>query len=131
MARPNINVTVGGVKHATSQYKTIVLKENQAFGLSSANTKYVIKFDYDLGGETITVPDGCILEFDGGSVTNGTLTLKSDTIVIDALHSVSTATTRPSIKHKGFQTFDLTLGIPLWWNGTAWVDAAGNEPSNT
>ena len=131
MARPNVNVVVGGVKRASSQYKTVVLKENQAFGLSSANTRYVIKFDYDLGGETITVPDGCILEFDGGSVANGTLTLKNDTIVIDALHSVSTSTTRPSIKHKGFQTFDLTLGIPLWWNGTAWVDATGNEPSNT
>ena len=24
--------------------------------------------------------------------------------------------------------FDATLGKPIWWNGTGWVDAAGADP---
>jgi len=25
----------------------------------------------------------------------------------------------------GYPYFDTTLGIPIWWNGTGWVDATG------
>lgn len=63
---PNVPVT----------YKTIILKKNLVNGvntltqemMSAANTKYVIKYDYVLG-EDIDVPDNCILEFDGGSIS--------------------------------------------------------------
>ena len=41
--------------------------------VSQANTIYVIQYDYDLNGQAITLPAGCVLEFDGGSVKNGTL----------------------------------------------------------
>lgn len=41
--------------------------------LSKANTRYIIQYDYDLDGETITVPEGCTLDFQGGSFNNGTL----------------------------------------------------------
>ncbi|MDW7690354.1 hypothetical protein R9C00_23660 [Flammeovirgaceae bacterium SG7u.111] len=27
----------------------------------------------------------------------------------------------------GFMFFDRTLNIPIWWNGSKWVDASGNE----
>lgn len=27
----------------------------------------------------------------------------------------------------GFQYFDTTLGKPIWWNGTGWVDATGSN----
>lgn len=27
--------------------------------------------------------------------------------------------------YRGFQYFDTTLGKPIWWSGTAWVDATG------
>ena len=37
------------------------------------NTIYVIRYDYCLGGETIEVPEGCVLEFDGGSLRNGSI----------------------------------------------------------
>lgn len=63
---PNVPVT----------YKTIILKKNLVNGvntltqemMSAINTKYVIKYDYMLG-EDITVPENCILEFDGGSIS--------------------------------------------------------------
>lgn len=41
--------------------------------VNTTNTIYHIQYDYDLNGETITIPAGCVLEFDGGSLKNGTL----------------------------------------------------------
>ena len=66
---PNVPVT----------YKTIILKKNLVNGvntltqdmMSVANTKYMIKYNYTLG-EDITIPENCILEFDGGSIVNST-----------------------------------------------------------
>ena len=72
---PNVPVT----------YKTIILKKNLVNGvntltqemISTTNTKYVIKYDFTLG-ENITVPDNCILEFDGGSILANS---SNDTII--------------------------------------------------
>ena len=41
--------------------------------MSKANTRYIIQYDYDLDGETIMVPEGCTLDFQGGSLGNGTI----------------------------------------------------------
>lgn len=68
-ANPNVPVT----------YKTVILKKNLVNGvntliqemMSTTNTKYVIKYNYILG-ENITIPENCILEFDGGSIVNST-----------------------------------------------------------
>ena len=46
--------------------------------VNTANTIYHIQYDYDLNGQTITLPAGCVLEFDGGSVKNGTLKINRD-----------------------------------------------------
>lgn len=48
--------------------------------VNTANTIYHIQYDYDLNGQTITLPAGCVLEFDGGSVKNGTI-IGQNTIV--------------------------------------------------
>ena len=41
--------------------------------MATENTSYVIQADYDLKGATINIPDGCVLQFDGGSLRNGCL----------------------------------------------------------
>lgn len=41
--------------------------------LPSANTIYIIQYNYDLNGATINVPGNCTLDFQGGSLGNGTL----------------------------------------------------------
>lgn len=41
--------------------------------LNLSNTIYEIRYDFDLGGETIEMKEGCILKFNGGSLNNGTL----------------------------------------------------------
>ena len=66
---PNVPVT----------YKTVILKKNLVNGVNTLtqeminqiNTKYIIKYNYTLG-ENITIPENCILEFDGGSIANST-----------------------------------------------------------
>lgn len=41
-------------------------------------------------------------------------------------YSVATITSgRPTGISIGFQFFDTTLGKPIWWNGSKWVDSAG------
>lgn len=37
------------------------------------NIIYIIQYDYDLNGQTIKVPSGSILKFEGGSLSNGVL----------------------------------------------------------
>lgn len=32
---------------------------------------------------------------------------------------------RPSVSSVGSQYFDTTLGIPIWWNGSTWVNSSG------
>lgn len=41
--------------------------------INSANTVYIIQYDYDLLGASIQVPAGSVLQFDGGSLSNGTI----------------------------------------------------------
>ena len=41
--------------------------------IGNANTRYIIQYDYDLNGQTINVPEGCMLDFQGGSLKNGTI----------------------------------------------------------
>lgn len=71
----NVNINVSGPTLAAAKYKTVVLKDNQSFAsqVTELNTKYVVKYDFNLGGETITIPAGCMLDFDGGSIFNGTV----------------------------------------------------------
>lgn len=37
------------------------------------NTIYIIQYDYCLAGQTIEVPENCVLDFQGGSLRNGTI----------------------------------------------------------
>ena len=42
--------------------------------INQPNTIYIIQYDYDLNGAEITIPTNCELKFDGGSLSNGTIT---------------------------------------------------------
>lgn len=45
--------------------------------ISKENTIYIIQYDYNLNGQTITIPAGCTLDFQGGTFNNGTIILSS------------------------------------------------------
>lgn len=46
----------------------------------SANTVYEIRYDYDLQGQEVTIPEGCVLDFQGGSFNNGNVTFNNTEI---------------------------------------------------
>lgn len=45
-----------------------VLTQNM---INKSNTVYEIRYDFDLNGEEITILEGCVLDFQGGSFSNG------------------------------------------------------------
>lgn len=49
--------------------------------LSKENTIYIIQYDYNLNGKTITIPSGCVLLFEGGSISNGSIILLDTPII--------------------------------------------------
>ena len=51
-------------------YSTNLLTQNM---LSKENTIYIIQYDYNLNGQTITIPSSCVLLFEGGSISNGSI----------------------------------------------------------
>lgn len=86
------NVTIGGSTvtkfkdkvYNASDYSGLgrkYLRKNMVNGVNvltqamvnDANTIYYVQYDYDLNDATITLPTNCVLEFNGGSLSNGTL----------------------------------------------------------
>lgn len=53
----------------------LVLDKEATFAsqVTTANTIYEIRYDYDLNGQTVTLPANCVLKFNGGRLTNGTI----------------------------------------------------------
>lgn len=40
---------------------------------NQSNTIYEIRYDFDLDGQPLTIPDNCVLKFEGGSLSNGSI----------------------------------------------------------
>ena len=82
--------------------------------INDSNTIYEVRYDFDLNGQNIEIPEGSILSFKGGSFNNGIIIYNNR--IIDASNIIYSA-----------QYFDAESGRPIWWNGTSWVDATGAE----
>lgn len=64
------NITVVTDPSTGKEIRTNLLTQKM---LSKDNIIYIIQYDYNLNGQTITVPEGCVLKFEGGSISNGTI----------------------------------------------------------
>jgi hypothetical protein len=84
MAQGSIVAIVGGIQYEepSATYKRVILKSNLPFAsqVTESNRLYVIKWDFDLGGETVNIPSNCILQFEGGVLRNGTVSLNNTRI---------------------------------------------------
>ena len=60
----------------------IILRKSDSFAdqVTELNTIYEIRYDFDLGGNSVTIPAGCVLKFNGGSITNGELVFTDTSI---------------------------------------------------
>lgn len=57
-------------------YKILRLPENGILTqdmINESNTIYEIRYNFDLNGATITIPENCTLKFEGGKLSNGTI----------------------------------------------------------
>lgn len=57
--------------------------------MNQPNTTYVIRYDFDLNGETIEMQEGCTLKFEGGMFGNGVLNCKQSRVFIDDISQTS------------------------------------------
>lgn len=53
----------------------VILRKNKTFAeqVTKANTIYEIRYDFDLNNKSIDLPSGCIINFVGGNLSNGTI----------------------------------------------------------
>ena len=51
--------------------------------ISHTNTIYEIRYDFDLDGERIIIPDGSLIKFNGGSLNNGNIYTDNSLVEID------------------------------------------------
>lgn len=65
----------------------IILRKNKTFAeqVTKTNTIYEIRYDYDLAGDSVTIPENCVLRFVGGKITNGTLVGQATVISADVM----------------------------------------------
>lgn len=51
----------------------VILRKNKSFAeqVIKENTIYEVRYEFDLNGQEVTVPERCILDFQGGSLNNG------------------------------------------------------------
>lgn len=64
----DFQVDVNGLKYKVLKAGTPIEKQ-----MKEENTFYVIRYFFDLKGKRISIPAGCVLKFEGGALSNGTL----------------------------------------------------------
>lgn len=82
------------------------------------------------GRHSISVPEGCVLLFEGGSINNGTLIL-NDTIIHPDYNTLAAGNNLTIAGSPAVGTFkyDKVFKVPFWWDGTQWTDANGPTPA--
>ena len=53
----------------------VILRSDSSFEsqITVSNTIYEIRYDFDLDGNSVTIPENCVLFFNGGSILNGSI----------------------------------------------------------
>lgn len=86
--------------------------------LGLEHTIYEIRYNFDLQGQTITLPEGCVLLFKGGTLNNGTIVCNyTDIIGINKFEDGGTATFSGSFSKGLMMAFEDTI---MWYNGSEW-----------
>lgn len=93
---------------------------------NKSNLIYKIITNINLESETVIIPSGCTLDFQGGSISNGTITLDNTKILPQGCNIADYITATISGTYKeGQMLYDGSLKKMKLWNGTAWVNMDG------
>ena len=94
--------------------------------IAQANTIYEIRYDFDLNGQQITIPEGCVLDFQGGSISNGLIILSATKVLpLGCNISEYVSTTISGTYKTGQILYDSALLKCKLWNGTSWTNLDG------
>lgn len=90
--------------------------------INHPNTIYVIKYDFNLKGQTLSIPDNSILWFQGGSINNGTLYLHNTTITgVNLNTDIGDVLIAGTYRTGQLMTFiEDSIPVLKWWNGKRW-----------
>lgn len=80
--------------------------------INKTNTVYEIRYDFNLNEQTITIPEGCTLKFEGGSISNGTLK-GTNTRIIAAFYQIFDLSCKLS------NTWDIDYFYTEWYGAKA------------
>ena len=75
------SISDGNIIDRAGGFNRVILKKNIVNGksiltqemINKENTIYEIRYDFDLNSAEITIPEGCILTFQGGKFSNGNI----------------------------------------------------------
>ena len=87
--------------------------------INEENTRYIIRYAFDLSGKTITIPVGCELVFEGGIIENGTIDLnkcKLTGMIGEETEYLPNVTCSNWAKGQ----IEYRNGKICYWNGTEW-----------
>jgi hypothetical protein len=83
----------------------------------------------DTGGGSLSISTGSgtsvLNTFINGQVTGANATDPNHFVTLSQLGDSGTTAERPGSPVLAQMFFDTTLGIPIWYNGTNWINAAG------
>ena len=82
----------------------VILRKNKSFAsqLTQENTIYEVRYDFDLGEASVTIPSGCVLKFNGGKLKNGSISFVNTYIDADNLVVFQGCTLSGAIKNDYF-----------------------------
>lgn len=136
MSNQSVNVYARGRQKPVAAYSNQILSPNMVGNvnvltqemISQPNTRYIIKWDYDLNGAEITIPDNSMLLFEGGSFYNGVVNINGADIFpnYDALAGTQNLTVNGYPK-AGVVRWDYENEKPVWSTGEKWVNALGGD----
>lgn len=112
------------VDYSPKYYPRFGTRINAMF--ANANTIYKIIKDYDLLNGVLSIPDGCVLDFQGGKLTNVRLELNNTKIIPNGCNIDDYVSGTISGNYKGGQMlYDSSLKKMKLWNGANWVNLDG------
>lgn len=96
-------------------YKSVLTQDI----LNEENTRYIIRYAFDLNSKTITMPSGCELVFEGGIIENGTIDLNKCKLT-GMVGEESEYLPNVTCSNWAVGQIEYRDGKICYWNGTEW-----------
>lgn len=96
-------------------YKSVLTQDM----LNEENTRYIIRYAFDLNSKTITMPSGCELVFEGGIIENGTIDLNKCKLT-GMVGEESEYLPNVTCSNWAVGQIEYRSGKICYWNGNEW-----------